>query len=158
MRRLILHAASAAAILFALPATAHDYRAGDIAIGHPWSRATIANAPTAVGYMTLRNEGTAPDQFLSASNPMARAVELHETSVADGIMRMRPLPSGVTIPPGATVRLEPGGVHLMLLVPNVPFARGTRVPLTLRFERAGEVTIELVVEATGSRAEDHQGH
>lgn len=158
MRRQILGAASAAALLLALPAAAHDYRTGDIAVGHPWTRATAPGAPTAAGYMTLRNEGSVPDRLLSASSPMARVVELHETSVADGIMRMRPLPSGVVIPPGDTIRLEPGGLHAMLVGPTASFVRGTRIPLTLRFERSGEVAVELAVEAPGARGFDHGGH
>ncbi|MBY0333009.1 MAG: copper chaperone PCu(A)C [Acetobacteraceae bacterium] len=158
MRRHLFGLAALAALALTHPAAAHDYRAGDIAIGHPWTRAVAAGAPTAAGYMTLRNDGSVPDRLLSASTPMARTVELHETALADGIMRMRPLTSGLVIPAGETVRLEPGGIHAMLMGPSVPFARGARVPLTLRFERAGEVTVELAVEAPGARGGDHQGH
>lgn len=158
MRNHLLGAAALAAIASPLPAAAQEYRAGDVAVGRPWTRAIAAGAPTATGYMTFRNEGSAPDRLVSASTPMARAVELHESTVADGIMRMRPLPSGIQIPPGATVRLEPGGLHAMLAGPSGPFAQGTRVPLTLRFERAGEVTVELAVEAPGARSSAHRGH
>lgn len=159
LRNHLFGAAALAAIASALPAAAQDYRAGDVAVGRPWTRAVAAGAPTAAGYMTLRNEGSAPDRLVSASTPMARAVELHEGAVADGITRMRPLPSGIEIPPGATVRLEPGGLHAMLTGPSGPFAQGTRVPLTLRFERAGEVTVELAVEAPGARSGGaHRGH
>ncbi len=162
MRRTLLCAALlACASLPLLPASsgyAHDFRAGEIAIGHPWTRAVGASAPTAAGYMVLRNEGAVVDRLIAAGTPMARAIETHQMSMTDGIMRMRPLPDGILLPPGQTVRLEPGGLHLMLIGPMGGLAQGTRVPVTLRFERAGEITVELAVEAAGARASAHQGH
>lgn len=162
MRRTFLRAALLAGaslpLLSVSPGQAHDYRAADIAIGHPWTRAVGATAPTAAGYMALRNEGTVADRLVAAGTPMARTVELHQMTMTDNIMRMRPLPQGIELPPGQTVRLEPGGMHLMLIGPIGGFAQGTRVPVTLRFERAGEVTVDLVVEAAGARAGAHQGH
>ncbi|WP_236571433.1 copper chaperone PCu(A)C [Rhodovarius lipocyclicus] len=145
-------------VLPASPGQAHDFQAGEVAIGHPWTRAVGASAPTAAGYMVLRNEGAVPDRLMAASSPMARAIEMHHMSMTDGIMRMRPLPDGIVLPTGQSVRLEPGGLHLMLVGPIGGLAQGTRVPVTLRFERAGEVTVELAVEAAGSRASAHQGH
>ncbi len=73
-------------------------------------------------------------------------------------MRMRPLPAGVALPPGETVMLEPGGVHLMLVGPVRAFERGQRVPMTLHFERAGEIRIELIVESAGARRPSHAHH
>ena len=137
---------------------AHDFRAGDLAIGHPWTRAVAARAPTAAGYMTIRNAGSAPDRLLGAETPQAGRVELHEMSMTDGIMRMRPVPGGIALPPGQEVRLAPGGLHLMLIGPQGDFAQGARVPLTLVFERAGRVEVELAVEAAGARGSGHDGH
>jgi copper(I)-binding protein len=109
--------------------------------------------------MTLRNRGTSPDRLVGAETLAARAVEIHEQRMEDGVMRMRPLPGGVALPPGEAVTLGPGGLHLMLIGPTRAFARGQRVPLTLRFERAGEVAVELAVEAAGARAPSgHAGH
>ena len=158
MRRSLLRAAAAAALLSALPAAAHDYRAGDIAIGHPWTRAIGAAAPTAAGYMSLRNAGTAPDRLIAASSPRARSIEIHEMTMTEGVMRMRPLTDGIAIPPGGTAWLRPGGTHLMLVGPTGPFAQGERVPVTLRFERAGEVTVDLEVAAAGARDATTHGH
>ncbi|MBR0673739.1 copper chaperone PCu(A)C [Neoroseomonas soli] len=150
LRRTILAALPAA---LALPAQAHDYTAGDIAIGHPWSRAAGANA-TGAGFMRLRNTGTQPDRLLSASASIARAVELH-THVRDGdVMRMRPV-EAIVIAPGETVELRPGGYHVMLVGLAQPLVQGTRVPLTLRFERAGEIQVELAVQAAGARGDSH---
>lgn len=162
MRRTLLRVALlACASFYVLPVSlgsAHEFRAGDIAIDRPWTRAVGASAPTAAGYMVLRNGGTVPDRLVSAATPMATAIEMHQMSMTDGIMRMRPLPDGIELPPGQSMRLEPGGLHLMLIGPMGGLARGTRVPVRLRFERAGQVAVELIVEAAGARAGAHQGH
>ena len=145
-RRTLLIAAAAIA---AVPAAAHDYTAGDITIGHPWTRAAGANGNGA-GFLKLTNNGTQADVLLSASSPAARTVELH-SMVRDGdVMRMRPV-QDIAITPGETVELRPGGFHIMLVGLNAPLNQGGRVPLTLRFRRAGEVQVELVVEAAGAR-------
>jgi periplasmic copper chaperone A len=128
---------SAALLLTAAPfwpTASQEARAG--------TRATGPTAQTAVAYVAVGNGGTAPDRLVSASSPEARAVEMHETTME----------SGVAVPPGGVVRLEPdGGVHLMLVGPTRAFARGERVPLTLTFERAGDVRVEMTVEAAGAR-------
>ena len=145
-RRLLL--AAPALLLTVAPAAAHDFTAGDLRIGHPWSRAAGANANGA-GFMTIRNNGSQPDRLLSASTPAARVVELH-THIREGdVMRMRPV-NDIPVPPGQTVHLRPGGLHVMLIGLTGPLERGASVPLTLRFERAGEVEVTLAIEAAGS--------
>jgi copper(I)-binding protein len=146
-----------ATLLLAATAAAHEFRAGDITIDHPWSRAIAARAPTAAGYLTIRNMGTREDKLIGAQTPMANATELHEMSVVDNIMRMRPIDGGIVIPPGAEVQLAPNGRHLMLIGPKEGFVQGARVPLTLVFERAGRVDVELAIQAMGARAaESHR--
>lgn len=158
--RNIIRAALLAAPFFALStsADAHEYRVGDLIVGHPWTRATGSSAPTAAGYLSLTNEGAKADWLVSAETPMADRVEMHETSMTNGVMRMRPLPDGISVPPGETVWLRPGGLHLMLVGPEEAFVQGNRVPLTLRFKQAGEVTVELEVAAAGARDPGHGGH
>ena len=144
------------ALILTLPATAfahHDVTAGDIAIGHPWTRAAGANANGA-GFMTLKNNGAAGDRLISAASPAARVVELH-THIREGdVMRMRPV-ADIPIPPGQTVHLRPGGLHIMLIGLTEPLRQGTTMPLTLRFERAGEVQVTLSVESAGARGHAH---
>lgn len=144
---------AAAAITAALPAAAHDYTVGDIAIGHPWTRAAGANGNGA-GFMRLRNRGSQPDRLLSASSPAARVVELHTMTRDGDVMRMRPV-QDIPVPAGQTVELAPGGFHMMMVGLTAAMNQGQRVPLTLRFERAGEVTVELAVEAAGARGGAH---
>lgn len=144
----------AAAAILPLPAAARDYAAGEIRIANPWTRAAGANANGA-GFMTLRNTGSQPDRLLAAASPIARVVELH-THVREGeVMRMRPV-QDIPVPAGQTVELRPGGLHIMLIGLNAPLDQGARVPLTLRFERAGEVQVELAVEAAGARGSGHR--
>lgn len=146
LRRNVL---AAAAALSAVPAAARDTIAGDIRIARPWTRAAAANANGAA-FMTLRNTGAQADRLLSASSPIARVVELH-THVREGdVMRMRPV-QDIPVPAGETVELRPGGLHVMLIGLNGPLQQGARVPVTLRFERAGEVQVDLTVEAAGAR-------
>jgi hypothetical protein len=149
-RRLLL----ATPVLFlATPLRAHDFRAGDLHIDHPWSRAAGANA-NGVGYMSIRNHGAQPDRLLSARTQAARTVELH-THIREGeVMRMRPV-ADIPLPAGQTVRLRPGGLHVMLIGLTAALVQGTEVPLTLVFERAGEVQVMLAIEAAGARDAHH---
>lgn len=141
--------AAALAASFALPAWGQDRAPAGVAVLEPWTRAPAAIAPTAAGYMALRNNGSQPERLLSASSPLARAVELHETRMNGDVMRMRQLDTGLVLPPGSTVRLDLGLSRA--------FKRGERVPMTLRFEHGGEVNIELQLEAPGARGPAHAG-
>lgn len=97
-------------------------------------------------YLSITNNGKVAEALLAASSPVAARVEFHQTTIVDGMARMRPL-SEVEIAPGATVRIAPGGIHLMLVDLKAPLTPGTTVPLTLEFRVAGRITVELNVEA-----------
>jgi copper(I)-binding protein len=101
MRHVMLRAALLACATFvsAAPVGAHEYPLGDLTIGHPWTRSVGATTPTAAGYFSIANRGAEADRLVAAETPMAQRVELHEMSMTDGIMRMRPLPDGVPVPP-----------------------------------------------------------
>lgn len=151
-------APTAAALMLMTAVSLASAQPSDIAVSNAWTRAVGAMASTAAGYMTLRNRGSTPDRLVGADTPVARSVEIHAQRMEDGVMRMRPLPGGIPLPPGETVTLGPGGTHLMLVGPTRAYARGERVSLTLRFEHAGEVRVELSVEAAGARQPRHAGH
>lgn len=145
LRRLLL----AALLAFPLaPATAAEaYRLGPLVIEQPWSRATAPGTPVGAGYLVIRNEGEADDRLVGARSPVASRVTLHRSVEADGVARMEHQGAGIPIPAGATVRLAPGGYHLMLMQLEKPLEKGGRVPVTLRFEHAGTIGIELEVRA-----------
>jgi len=109
-----------------------------------WSRATAPGAKIAAGYMTIKNAAKTPDKLLSASSPAAEKVETHVTVKEGDIFRMREV-KGYDIPAGGSFELKPGGAHLMLVNVKAPLKEGDKVPLTLRFERAGQMKAELRV-------------
>jgi len=115
-----------------------------ITIADAWSRATAPGAKIAAGYMTIRNASRTPDKLVSASSPAADKVQTHVTVKDGDIFRMREV-KGYDIPAGGAFELKPGGAHLMLVNIKAPLKEGDKVPLTLRFERAGELKTELHV-------------
>lgn len=150
---LLFLAASALLSLFAVPALAHDYKAGSIEIGHPWMRPVAGAGKTGGAYVTLANKGRADDRLLRASSAAAEKVELHTHEHDGGVMRMRAVPA-VAVKAGETVRFEPGGLHIMLIGLKAPPKLGEKLPLTLVFEKAGSVAVEILVERGGGA----QGH
>ena len=143
------------AALFALlgaPAHAQEVKAGDLVITQAWSRATPGGAKIAGGFLTIENKGAAPDRLLSGSGDIAGKVEVHEMATKDGVMTMRPLDSGLAIEPGKTVKLAPGGCHLMMFDLKHQLKQGDKVPVTLEFEKAGTVALSLDVQGVGAQA------
>lgn len=140
------------AVLVAAPARAEEVKAGDLVITQAWSRATPNGAKIGSGYLTIENRGSAAERLLGGSAEVAGKVQLHEMAVASGVMTMRPLDKGLTIEAGKTVKLAPGGYHLMLMDLKSPFKTGDKVPLTLEFEKAGKVNLTLEVQGMGAQA------
>jgi copper(I)-binding protein len=153
LRRLALAALVA---ILALPAFALDYKLGAIEIGQPWTRATPPTAESGGGYLVLKNTGTTPDRLIAVKSPAADRVEIHEMKMDGNIMRMREVEKGIEIPPGATVELKPGGFHVMFMGLKAPFAKEAKVPLTLVFEKAGSIDVDLMVQAMGAQAPMHK--
>ncbi len=146
---------AAALVLAALPAAAHDYKLGTLEIATPWTRATAPTARSGGGFMTITNKGTTADRLVAARSNASAKVEIHEMKMDGSVMRMRELEQGLEIPPGATVTLKPGGFHIMFMELKAPFAVNGKVPLTLVFEKAGSIDVEMKVEAMGAGAPKH---
>ena len=130
-------------LLFCL-ALAATPAVAQIKIENAWARATPPGAKIAAGYMTIRNDASAPDRLIAATSPAAEKVETHVTMKEGDVFRMRQV-KGYDVPARGSFELKPGGAHLMFVNIEAPFKEGGRVPLTLRFERAGEVRTELSV-------------
>jgi hypothetical protein len=141
---------AAVAVACAAPVLAHQFSVGKLLIGHPWARATAPRATVGGGYLSITNQGSQPDKLVSATSPFAGRVEIHSMTTDGGIMRMRPVVGGLTIPANGKVTLEPGGYHIMFIGLKRPFVAGTTVPATLRFQRAGSVTVQFKVEPAGA--------
>lgn len=127
---------------------------GPLRIEAPWTRAALEGRQGA-GFMTIRNTGAVADRLVAATSPVAGRVELH-THLRDGdVMRMRPV-QDIPVPAGGSATLQPGGLHLMFMGLNRPLVAGETIPVTLRFAEAGEVTVQLRVEAAGARGHGHR--
>ena len=161
MKKLVCTIAFAAALAaLAAPVRAEDVKAGDLVISQAWSRQTPTGAKVAGAYLTVENKGSAADKLIGGSGDVAGRVEIHEMAMDGGVMKMRPLDDGLVIEPGKTVKLAPGGYHMMLMDLKTQFKQGDKVPVTLQFEKAGKVNVSLDVQGVGAQAPDgnHSGH
>ena len=151
MKRFALAALALSLLTAAAPAgpAAGSAVLGDITISGGFTRAMLPNQPVGGGYLTIHNRGTTADRLLGVSTPAAGAGALHEMSMTAEVMSMRPLPDGIEIGPGATVALTPGGLHMMFTDVTAPFTAGSTVPVTLSFEKAGKVEVDLPVLGVG---------
>ena len=126
--------------------------AGPLKIEGAWTRATPNGAKVAGGYLRITNTGAAPDRLVSGSSNASDKFEVHEMSMDGGVMKMRPLNEGLTIAPGATVELKPGGYHIMFTDLKQPVAEGSTIKAVLMFEKAGRVEVEFKAAAIGASA------
>lgn len=157
-RMLIAPLAGLALLAGNLPSMAHDTSKGSLAIGHAWSRPAPANRPMAA-YMMIENSGPAADRLISASSPAFEAVELHTVEEVDGVMKMQKV-DAIEVDAGGSAVLAPRGLHIMLFGAAEAMKEGDRFPLTLTFEEAGDVEVEVVVDKKGAMPKevDHSGH
>jgi periplasmic copper chaperone A len=150
-------AALAAAVFLAAPVLAQT---APVKISGAWARPTAAGQAGGGGFLTITG-GSQPDRLLSGSAPISKSVELHRMDMDGNIMRMRQV-DYIDIPANKTVELKPGGLHVMFIGLTQTMKNGAAIPLTLRFEKAGEVKVDMKVmsqpAATGAHAVDHQGH
>lgn len=142
------------------PAAAQEFKAGNLTIDRPSSRPTPSGAKVGVGYVTIRNDGAEADRLIGGTADVAGRVEIHASTVEDGVARMRRVDDGIVLEPGATVTLAARGTHLMLLDLKVPIAAGQTFDGTLVFERAGKVPVRFMVDGFGgaTAAPSHDGH
>jgi copper(I)-binding protein len=144
--------------LLAGPSQADSYRAGSLEVLQPWSQALPPNAPTVAAYFIVRNTGMADDRLLSVDSPVAAEAQLHEHVGADGMMKMQQV-STVIIPAAGQVRFAPFSSHVMLLGlgDRSQLAEGSSFPLTLHFQGAGAVEVQVRVLANPPAGVDDAG-
>jgi periplasmic copper chaperone A len=130
------------------------YKVGALVIVAPWTRATPGGAQVGGGYLVVTNTGAEADRLIGGSLPIATSVEVHEMSMADGVMKMRKLDKGLEIEPGQTVELKPGGYHIMFMGLREGLKQGQPVKGTLVFEKAGTVEVEYRVAPIGAQSGD----
>ncbi|SEV87525.1 hypothetical protein SAMN04488515_0004 [Cognatiyoonia koreensis] len=128
-----------------------ETKVGDLMLTDPFTRATLPNAPVAGGFLTIVNMGETDDTLVAATSDIAGTTEIHTMEMDGDVMRMRELEDGLPVPAGEAVELKPGGFHLMFMQLNAPLVEGETVSVTLTFESAGEVTLDLPVGAINAR-------
>jgi periplasmic copper chaperone A len=119
--------------------------AADIQVTQAWARPTPPTVQVGAVYFSVKNSGAKEDRLVAVSSSAAASVEIHETQTVKGMMQMRQVAS-VSCPAGATVKIEPGGLHVMLLGLKQPLMEGYRVDLTLRFRDAGVLSIQVPIQ------------
>lgn len=123
-----------------------DSRVGSLQVTEVWSRPTPPTASVGVVYLSITNSGKQADRLLDVRSSIAGKVEIHESLNVQGAMQMRAV-AYVECPPGTTVKIEPGGLHVMLIGLTRPLVAGTVFTLTLQFRDAGALTLRVPVEA-----------
>jgi len=136
-----------AALLVAAPAMA---QAPTVHVSG-WARPTVAAQSAGAAYLTIHNAGRGADRLLGLDSVSAESVSVHQTSNAGGVSRMRPT-GPVAIATGRSLVMAPGGLHVMLTGLKAPLRPGTRLPLTLHFERAGLVRVSIPVQMSAPDA------
>lgn len=132
----------------AVAADAADIGVGTLKIENAFARPTPGGANVAVGYLTIINGGSTPDRFVSATSDISAKTQIHEMKMDNGVMEMRELPNGLPIPAGATVKLQPGGDHIMFVDLKRPVKPGDVIHTTLTFEKAGKVDVPFKAAAS----------
>lgn len=158
--RLVLSIALAAmtlvAVSFQSPALAEDPAGvGDLRIMHPWARAGAGHGNAGAAFMTIANTGGADDKLISVATANAGKAEIHETTMTDGVMKMRMVMGGLTIPAGGRVELKPMGLHVMMMGVTEKLVEGGTLVLTLTFEKAGSVELAAPIAGPGAMMAPH---
>lgn len=153
--------AAVAATLLALPAAADG-----IVIMDPYARAASPSAKAGAAFMMIHNETDEDDTLIAARTDAAARVELHtHIEVSDGVMQMTEIEGGIPVAAGEMYHLKRGGDHVMLMGLTGPLEQDATVEVTLVFEKAGEVVVNIPVDnerkpeaGAHSGHGDHSGH
>lgn len=130
---------------------------GDLMIHDGWARASIGKAPNSAAYMTLMTRGESEDKLVAVETPAAARAELHHHMLEDGVAKMRQI-EAIEVAPGEPTMLEPGGLHIMLMGLTARLDEGATLELTLTFEKAGNITVELPVKGLKAGRQPSHGH
>lgn len=134
-----------AGALFGPPAQSQEIKAGDLVISQPWSRAAPRGAETASSYLTIENKGAAADRLVGAASDIAEKIQIEQISMVGGGMQVKTLDGGLAIGPGEKLVLAPGGNRLGLQKLKDALKKGSKVSMTLEFEKAGKVAVPFEV-------------
>jgi len=138
-------------------AFAADVVVGDLKFSAPWIRASVPGQVNGAGYVKIDSQATQNDRLISVNISGVNRVELHTILNENGVAKMREV-TGIDVPAGAGVQLMPGGYHIMFLGLQEPFKAGAVVPVTLKFEKAGEINVDFEVKPATFNPGSMSGH
>lgn len=136
---------------------ASEQVAGDLKLSTPWIRASVPGQVNGAGYVQIDNKASQADRLVSASTTGVNRVELHTIITENGVAKMREV-QGIEVPASGTVKLMPGGFHIMFLGLTEPFKAGQSLPVTLNFEKAGEVKVIFEIKPPTYNPSSISGH
>ncbi len=142
------------AATFAATAFAQDAKIGAITIDHAWARVTPGAVKNSAAFMSFDNKGAA-DKLIGVTGDVAKEIQIHSMITEAGVMKMREV-NALDIPANGKAEFKPGGYHVMLIGIPDGLKEGTKFPLKLKFEKAGEVTVQVTAEKPP--AQDHSEH
>jgi len=128
------------------PAKSGTFDVGPIRIDDAWVRESPIGAESGGGYMRIVNVGKDADRLLGAESAVSRSVVLKEMSYVGDKLQTRALPDGIEIPPGANIRFRWEAYHLLFVDLKEPFDRDKEYEASLKFEKAGDVTVKFRVK------------
>jgi copper(I)-binding protein len=133
-------------VIFVAALAAGAAHAQELRISQAYARATAPYQPAGAAYLTIENAGRSTDKLLSATSPAAASVEIHTMAMEGNVMKMREAPA-LEVPPAAKLEMKPGaGYHLMLMGLRQPLKAGEKFPVTLNFEKAGRIEVDVSVQ------------
>lgn len=144
-------------LALASPVLAADETIGSLTLKDAWVRASVPGQTNGAGYVKIENKGSKPDRLLSASSNASNMVELHTVITENGVAKMQEIKS-LEIPAGKTVSMAPGGYHVMFIQLKAPFKDGTNIPVKLKFEHSGEVSLDFAVKPAVHNPNASHGH
>jgi copper(I)-binding protein len=135
-------------VALALALAACQPAGSSISVEGQWGRPSPKMATAGAFYMLIRNSGSTADKLIGAKSEACGTLELHESyQMADGMMGMRPVAANaIEIPPGGKVELKVGGLHIMCIDKKEAFVVGAKIPLTLVFEKSGELSLGVDIQ------------
>ena len=154
-RSWLVPAVFGAVLTIAFPAFADEFRSGDITVSDPFARASAGPAKAGAAYLTISNSGTQVDRLMEAKTTVAKTAQVHATLLDNGVMKMRPV-KAVEVSPGEPTVLRPGELHIMLMGLQARLVEGQTFALTLTFEIAGTIEVDVPVLGAGAKEVRHK--
>lgn len=127
-----------------------DEKHGSISVKDGWARARTSTAKVGGAYVTVHNMGEEDDRLIGAKSRISKKTEIHTTKMTDGVMKMMSVKGGIEVKAGKMVMMKPGGYHIMFMGLKEPITKGKSFPVTLIFEKAGEIAIMVSVKEAGA--------